>query len=165
LLSSSTAWQSVFFACRSQFARVVKGVDLRSTARKCAWVPTPQLTSPPVLCWQQSRSVLHNMHNMSNMLGCLSKVPVQIRFPRCCRLARPSCSETKCTEKLEKKVNRACVSTCKASPACRLAAQPCFVLQGPRFQTKRAVMLLGSRVSQAASLAGLPMPFVFLSHS
>ena len=28
----------------SQFARVVKGVDLRSTARKCAWVRTPQLT-------------------------------------------------------------------------------------------------------------------------
>ena len=27
-----------------QFARVVKGVDLRSTARKCAWVGTPQLT-------------------------------------------------------------------------------------------------------------------------
>ena len=25
----------------SQFARVVKGVDLRSTARKCAWVRTP----------------------------------------------------------------------------------------------------------------------------
>ena len=29
----------------SQFARVVKGVDLRSTAGNCAWVRTPQLTS------------------------------------------------------------------------------------------------------------------------
>ena len=29
---------------RSQFARVVKGVDLRSTAGNCAWVRTPQLT-------------------------------------------------------------------------------------------------------------------------
>ena len=29
----------------SQFARVVKGVDLRSTAGNCAWVETPQLTS------------------------------------------------------------------------------------------------------------------------
>ena len=28
-----------------QFARVVKGVDLRSTGRKTAWVRTPQLTS------------------------------------------------------------------------------------------------------------------------
>ena len=31
-----------FIAC--QFARVVKGVDLRSTAGNCAWVRTPQLT-------------------------------------------------------------------------------------------------------------------------
>ena len=30
---------------RGQFARVVKGVDLRSTGRKTAWVRTPQLTS------------------------------------------------------------------------------------------------------------------------
>ena len=29
----------------SQFARAVKGVDLRSTAGHCAWVRTPQLTS------------------------------------------------------------------------------------------------------------------------
>ena len=28
-----------------QFARVVKGVDLRSTAGNCAWVRTPQLTN------------------------------------------------------------------------------------------------------------------------
>ena len=28
----------------SQFARVVKGVDLRSTAGNCAWARTPQLT-------------------------------------------------------------------------------------------------------------------------
>ena len=31
-------------APRSQFARVVKGVDLRSTTGNCAWVQTPQLT-------------------------------------------------------------------------------------------------------------------------
>ena len=31
-------WRS---AGSSQFARVVRGVDLRSTARKCAWVRTP----------------------------------------------------------------------------------------------------------------------------
>ena len=29
---------------KSQFARVVKGVDLRSTAGNCAWAQTPQLT-------------------------------------------------------------------------------------------------------------------------
>ena len=33
---------SMFTQC--QFARVVKGVDLRSTAGNCAWVRTPQLT-------------------------------------------------------------------------------------------------------------------------
>ena len=29
---------------RCQFARVVKGVDLRSTAGNCAWARAPQLT-------------------------------------------------------------------------------------------------------------------------
>ena len=29
--------------CTGQFARVVKGVDLRSTAGNCAWARTPQL--------------------------------------------------------------------------------------------------------------------------
>ena len=38
-------WQHV--TC--QFARVVKGVDLRSTAGNCAWARTPQLT-----CWLQA---------------------------------------------------------------------------------------------------------------
>ena len=33
--------QQWLLAGSSQFARVVKGVDLRSTARKCAWVRTP----------------------------------------------------------------------------------------------------------------------------
>ena len=33
---------------RSKFARVVKGVDLRSTAGNCAWVRTPQLA---ILCF------------------------------------------------------------------------------------------------------------------
>ena len=28
-------------SCMHQFARVVKGMDLRSTARKCAWARTP----------------------------------------------------------------------------------------------------------------------------
>ena len=35
-------WQGC--SARCQFARVVKGVDLRSTAAHCAWVRTPQLT-------------------------------------------------------------------------------------------------------------------------
>ena len=34
--------------CICQFARVVKGVDLRSTTGNCAWVRTPQLTSKQV---------------------------------------------------------------------------------------------------------------------
>ena len=38
------AWDSVRFVHVGQFARVVKGVDLRSTAGNCAWVRTPQLT-------------------------------------------------------------------------------------------------------------------------
>jgi hypothetical protein len=33
-----------------QFARVAKGVDLRSTAGNCAWVRTPQLTFADTLC-------------------------------------------------------------------------------------------------------------------
>ena len=35
-----------------QFARVVKGVDLRSTAGNCAWVRTPQLASLSVFLVQ-----------------------------------------------------------------------------------------------------------------
>ena len=46
------------FLASSQFARVVKGVDLRSTAGNCAWVRAPQLTGQscqpiltrPMLC-------------------------------------------------------------------------------------------------------------------
>ena len=34
----------MYIWCLCQFARVVKGVDLRSTAGNCAWVRTPQLT-------------------------------------------------------------------------------------------------------------------------
>ena len=37
----SQCHQQWLLAGSSQFARVVKGVDLRSTARKCAWVRTP----------------------------------------------------------------------------------------------------------------------------
>ena len=38
-------WQGSGKDCsQGQFARVVKGVDLRSTAGNCAWVRTPQLT-------------------------------------------------------------------------------------------------------------------------
>ena len=36
--------QQWLLAGSSQFARVAKGVDLRSTARKCGWVRTPELT-------------------------------------------------------------------------------------------------------------------------
>ena len=38
-----------------QFARVVKGVDLRSTTGNCAWVRTPQLTPGALACepWPQ----------------------------------------------------------------------------------------------------------------
>ena len=36
--------RSAWDFARSQFARVVKGVDLRSTAGNCAWARTPQLT-------------------------------------------------------------------------------------------------------------------------
>ena len=41
---SASSWQAICNSIRSQFARVVKGVDLRSTAGNCAWVRTPQLT-------------------------------------------------------------------------------------------------------------------------
>ena len=41
--------------CR--FARVVKGVDLRSTAGNCAWARTPQLTGPPSL--QSAACMVH----------------------------------------------------------------------------------------------------------
>ena len=38
------SWLTLCGAGACQFAREVKGVDLRSTAGNCAWVPTPQLT-------------------------------------------------------------------------------------------------------------------------
>ena len=41
-----------------QFARVVKGVDLRSAAGNCAWARTPQLTFVPVMLL--IHSVLHS---------------------------------------------------------------------------------------------------------
>ena len=41
-----------------QFARVVKGVDLRSIAGNCAWARTPQLTFSPAM--QLTHSVLHS---------------------------------------------------------------------------------------------------------
>ena len=42
--SSRTHDGSMIAKLRCQFARVVKGVDLRSTAGNCAWARTPQLT-------------------------------------------------------------------------------------------------------------------------
>ena len=41
---------------RSKFARVVKGVDLRSTAGHCARVRTPQLTS--LLAFEHAQNLL-----------------------------------------------------------------------------------------------------------
>ena len=43
LCARATSYGYARSAC--QFAREVKGVDLRSTAGNCAWVRTPQLTS------------------------------------------------------------------------------------------------------------------------
>ena len=46
-----------------QFARVVKGVDLRSTAGNCTWVRTPQLTLPNHFSISMPRPyVLHLAH-------------------------------------------------------------------------------------------------------
>ena len=42
------AAQLQFITC--QFARVVKGVDLRSTTGNCAWVRTAQLTNGALVC-------------------------------------------------------------------------------------------------------------------
>ena len=39
-------WLSCWRLMQCQFAREVKGVDLRSTAGNCAWVRTPQLAFP-----------------------------------------------------------------------------------------------------------------------
>ena len=41
---ATTLFHSCLYALSCQFARVVKGVDLRSTAGNCAWARTPQLT-------------------------------------------------------------------------------------------------------------------------
>ena len=57
-LSGSGGKSAASLFLRSQFARVVKGVDLRSTARKCAWVRTPQLTERSglsILCVDQQK--------------------------------------------------------------------------------------------------------------
>ena len=49
----------------SQFARVVKGVDLRSTAGNCAWVRTPQLTVYPA-----AKSVIPGLAAFYNLVMC-----------------------------------------------------------------------------------------------
>ena len=53
-----------------QFARVVKGVDLRSTAGNCAWVRTPQLTFsrrtdsiPPAMSQPRRRKATSTHHH------------------------------------------------------------------------------------------------------
>ena len=43
-LATSQCSHTRILSSVGQFARVVKGVDLRSTAGNCAWVRTPQLT-------------------------------------------------------------------------------------------------------------------------
>ena len=48
--SGRTLEGSMVADLRCQFARVVKGVDLRSTAGNCAWARTPQLTHLPAGC-------------------------------------------------------------------------------------------------------------------
>ena len=53
LWSCLCGWLTSLLKC--QFARVVKGVDLRSTGRKTAWVRTPQLTSFVLSCADTQR--------------------------------------------------------------------------------------------------------------
>ena len=54
----SLTWQAMAgLKDMCQFARVVKGVDLRSTAGNCAWARTPQLTGPPSL--QSAACMVH----------------------------------------------------------------------------------------------------------
>ena len=77
-------------SCTSQFARVVKGVDLRSTAGNCAWARTPQLTC------NQEADIHVNTYTMSCSGATLSmELPCWPRalrsgadFRRGCRLLR-----------------------------------------------------------------------------
>ena len=52
-LATSQCSHTRILSSVGQFARVVKGVDLRSTAGNCAWVRTPQLTN--VFCTNNRR--------------------------------------------------------------------------------------------------------------
>jgi hypothetical protein len=73
----------------SQFARVVKGVDLRSTARKCAWVRTPQLTWRPALLCGTTRSVLPRGLE-PRTLRLLAVRSDQLSYKSCCTTRRAS---------------------------------------------------------------------------
>ena len=79
-LATSQCSHTRILSSVGQFARVVKGVDLRSTAGNCAWVRTPQLTN--VFCTNNRRMTAlreTNLHceialgkkakNGMNMLG------------------------------------------------------------------------------------------------
>ena len=57
----------------SQFARVVKGVDLRSTAGNCAWARTPQLTF-------RGTAWFGSVLNDSSDAGALQKQPHGLRL-------------------------------------------------------------------------------------
>ena len=59
--------------CRSKFARVVKGVDLRSTAGNCAWVRTPQLTFRGI-AW------FATLPNDTSEAGALQKQPCDLQL-------------------------------------------------------------------------------------
>ena len=54
--------------CACHFARVVKGVDSRSTAGNCAWARTPQLT-------------YHSTVDVGSWLGAASPVPICQSMP------------------------------------------------------------------------------------
>ena len=69
--------------CKSQFARVVKGVDLRSTAGNCAWARTPQLTADTAAGLSCHASACR---------PCLPSLPWATGWPQTRRDPRPCCN-------------------------------------------------------------------------
>ena len=67
-----------------QFARVVKGVDLRSTTRKCAWVRTPQLTSGSPRMWPLGLLNRVLLASSARYLGPRPRGQVRIQLPPAC---------------------------------------------------------------------------------
>ena len=104
--------------CSGQFARVVKGVDLRSTAGNCAWARAPQLTASSVPGasvripeHSAQCAVTCRAHSRSRHCPCWCGPAVAAAVAhRCMRGLRPQAATSPCLRR-----PRACLS-CSSQP-------------------------------------------------